>query len=284
MTQTERDPVLVGIDGGDSSYQALDWACAHAAALRVGIRLVHAFVWPQLRVRTGQTSSAPGLRYAAEKLLAEAEVRARAQGCRDVESLLVDGFVTAVLTNASRAARMLVLGGRGMTQTLGLLVGSTAYDLTSLASCPVVVLRPGGLESLHTDHVGTRAVVAGYDGSVPAERAVAFAAETAAARGWGLHIVLVHPPGPADTRQDMIHHGLMELVLGWREDWPNVVIDHEVRRAHSASAALIDASRHAELVVVGSRGAGGFVGLLLGSTSRAVLAHATRPVAVVPLR
>lgn len=53
-------------------------------------------------------------------------------------------------------------------------------------------------------------------------------------------------------------------------------------RHDGASAALLDAARHAWLVVVGDRGTGGFRGLLLGSVAEHVARHATCPVAVVP--
>jgi nucleotide-binding universal stress UspA family protein len=277
------DPVVVGIDGSDSCDDALDWACSHAQALGLGLRLVHAFVWPLLRVRTGPSDVAPGLRAAAEKMLADAESRAKKLGCDDVSSQLVEGFPTPVLAKASESAHTVVLGGRSLGQVLGLLVGSRAYDLSSLASCPVVVLRPGGVSSATEAKTDDPVVVVGYDGSLPGERAVDFALETAQARGWRLHIVIVRPPQQEENRDEIVHHGLDELLVGWREHHPSVAIDHEVRRGRSATAALVDAARGAELVVVGSRGAGGFAGLLLGSTCRAVLAHASCPVAVVPV-
>jgi nucleotide-binding universal stress UspA family protein len=50
----------------------------------------------------------------------------------------------------------------------------------------------------------------------------------------------------------------------------------------NASAALLDAAEAADLVVVGSRGLGGFKGLVLGSVSHHVAHHSTCPVIVLP--
>jgi nucleotide-binding universal stress UspA family protein len=71
-----------------------------------------------------------------------------------------------------------------------------------------------------------------------------------------------------------------ESIAGWGEKYPDVVVRPHVLDAHPVDA-LIEHSRGAELVVVGSRGRGGFRGLLLGSVSQGVLHHAHCPVMVV---
>lgn len=62
---------------------------------------------------------------------------------------------------------------------------------------------------------------------------------------------------------------------------PGVTINGEVIESITSSAALIDRSGRCELVVMGCRGLGGFTGMILGSTSQAMLHHARSPVAVI---
>ena len=76
------------------------------------------------------------------------------------------------------------------------------------------------------------------------------------------------------------HRLLAERLAGWGEKYPDVPVQRLVTRCRPA-ATLIEQSQHAQLVVVGSRGRGGLVGLLLGSVSHALLHHAGYPVAVV---
>ena len=73
---------------------------------------------------------------------------------------------------------------------------------------------------------------------------------------------------------------MAESLAGWREKYPDVDVREHVIRALPAEA-LIGESEGADLLVVGSRGRGGFGGLLLGSVSHTVLQHAHCPVAVV---
>jgi nucleotide-binding universal stress UspA family protein len=124
---------------------------------------------------------------------------------------------------------------------------------------------------------------------------VRFATDEAARLGTGLTIVHslppmtvagAHPgtPVPVDF-PELVAAGRRrfdEAVAGWADTYPKVAITSHFSR-QSPAWALVEASAGAALTVVGSRGHGGFSGLLLGSVSRHLLHHAAGPVAVVPI-
>jgi nucleotide-binding universal stress UspA family protein len=83
-----------------------------------------------------------------------------------------------------------------------------------------------------------------------------------------------------DTALDAARDTVGDRIARWTEKYPDVETRVVATRAHAA-AGLVELSRTARLVVVGSRGRGGFAGHLLGSVSQAVLHHADSPVAVV---
>ncbi|MFI6234466.1 universal stress protein [Micromonospora sp. NPDC050784] len=137
-----------------------------------------------------------------------------------------------------------------------------------------------------------RPVVAGVDGSPSSLVAAEHAARAALLRSRPLLLVhgYLHPSGygvplnpydigvpvPSEEAQKMLERTAAELT----GRWPGLAV--EVRQvAGGPGATMIEESRRAELVVVGSRGLGGFAGLLLGSVGVQVAAHAHCPVLVV---
>lgn len=195
----------------------------------------------------------------------------------------------AALVAASEHAGVVVVGNRGCGGFTGLLLGSVGVELAAHAACPVVIVR-------HDDRsAGPEAgrVVVGIDGSHDAEHALQFAFEQASYRNAGLTALHAYQwpastgPGdmlplaydPDDLRDDE-RRTLSESTSGWAEKYADVDIRHTVVRGRPA-AVLIEASAGAELLVVGSRGRGGFKGLLLGSVSQAAIHHAACPVAVI---
>jgi nucleotide-binding universal stress UspA family protein len=153
--------------------------------------------------------------------------------------------------------------------------------------CPVVVIR-GGAEDLEG-----KPVVVGVDGSPASEAAIAFAYDEASRLG--VPLIALHTWTDTITAaafamapyavdwfevQNEELRLLAERLAGWQEKYPDVQVQRVLTRDHPARS-LIDQAREAQLVVVGSRGRGQVAGLLLGSTSQALLHHAPCPLVIV---
>ena len=177
----------------------------------------------------------------------------------------------------------------GATGTRGLIshLGSTLLAVASHGHGAIVVVR-----GTDTEERATQPVVVGVDGSAVGDAAVAAAFAEAAERRSGLLALhtrsdldrsvfygadVVFPTAEYESDEGAL---LAERLAGWQEKYPDVVVRRTVELA-SPAAALTELSKSAQLVVVGSRGRGGFTGLLLGSTSNALVQHAQCPVMVV---
>jgi len=280
-------PIVVGVDGSASSTAAVRWAAAEAARHRVPLKLVHAYLLPS-RGYPEVVLSGYEVRRALEEQgrqwLAEAEAVAR--GTADVEvsvSLEHSGAAGAMVWESKRA-RLVVLGSRGLGGFTGMIVGSVAVAVVAHGECPVVVVRE--------EAPAEGPVVVGIDGSPASEQAIGFAFEAASMRDTTL--VAVHAwsefavDGPFGDRitadwaqvEDEERRVLAERLAGWQEKFPDVRVDRVVVRERPARA-LLTLAAGAALVVVGSRGRGGFKGMLLGSTSQTLVHHAPCPLAVV---
>jgi nucleotide-binding universal stress UspA family protein len=256
--------IVVGIDGSAQADSAIRWAAAEAAVRDAGLRLVHAFVWPLFAVPLGASDVAPGLRAMADQVVTDASNLAnKIEPGVPATAERIDGFPSPVLLNASEKAELIVIGGRGLGPMLGVLVGSTGLDLAAHARCPVVVVRPD-----HAPEAGGHVVV-GYDGSSASRAAVDFAFDFAWRHRLVTRIVAVGIPD----------HEIQRLGPVAASDDPATEL---IQVSGNPAAELLRWSEDAQLLVVGSRGRGGFTGLLLGSVSQAVLHHGHCPVAVIP--
>ncbi|MGA0894062.1 MAG: universal stress protein [Ilumatobacteraceae bacterium] len=135
-----------------------------------------------------------------------------------------------------------------------------------------------------------RTVVVGVDGSEGAQRALRFAIDEAAAHDW--RVMLVHgvdvglsaadPYGGGAVLEQLQQSGRTALDAAAAEVVKAGLEASTKLEVGSPAYALIDAAKGAAMLVVGSRGHGGFMGLLLGSVSSACVHHAHCPIVVVP--
>jgi nucleotide-binding universal stress UspA family protein len=142
-----------------------------------------------------------------------------------------------------------------------------------------------------------KTIVVGVDGSEGGKAALEFAVEEAALRGARLKVVTAWEIPPAvvaglaadsgffdQSLMEARQHAeaiVAEAVARAAQLQPSVVLEPRVVEGHEAKT-LLEEAKDASLIVVGSRGHGGFTGLLLGSISQQVVNHARCPVTVVP--
>lgn len=284
MTSPETaSPVVVGIDGSSASRSALAWAARWAGHFGHPVRLLTA---EQMR------TTSPLVRDQVQQDI-KAKLRAEAAAIGDENARLVISADVAwvgpaeALIEASRTATLVVVGNRGIGGWYGLTLGSVSDAVSSHAHCPVVVV-PDGMQPdrLHGE------VVLGIDGSPESIDAAEFAFAQAARLStrlravhvrtapnvFGASITALSDRGPLPSEEEAERMRWMLNPL--RAEWPDVIVE-ERYLAGDPARSLADEGRDAAIVVVGSRGSGGFPGLLLGSTSRDLLQIMPCAVAVV---
>lgn len=291
MTQLSLDGrVVVGVDGSPESENALRWAATRAKARGQGLTVLAAqrpFAGTRVGALVGKLAGGEDWAQIRKRLAdACAPLSQRYDGL-DVDSRVVAATPADALIEASEVAALVVLGTRGLGGVKAKLLGSVADAVATGARGPVVVV-PDGFDTAPSAPVVVG--IADGDGSLDAQR---FAVQEALAderslrgvRAWDR--TAMPPPGdPAEadatagviSRETALAERAMAAVTAGHEG-----LRHTVRVVRGDPAeALIEASYDAALVVVGRRGLGTVAGMLLGSTSRAVLARASCPAAVVP--
>jgi nucleotide-binding universal stress UspA family protein len=279
-------PIIVGVDGSPSSNEAVRWAAQEATRQHAPLLLVLADVIPLgylpgngfYQTEIDKQAMAGRATLAEAKLLAEGTASSV-----DVQTEFVTGSAIQTLLDRSKDARMLAVGSRGLGAFRSSLLGSVSTALAMHAHCPVAVIRDARVGA--TPDAGS--VVVGIDGSATSVHAIGIAFDQASKRG--VELVAVH--AWMDTSQfalegvdgqiaeDTEAAVFSESLAGWHDQYPDVgvrrvlVKDRPVRQ-------LLEESATAQLLVVGSHGRGGFTGMLLGSTSRALLHTAECPIIV----
>ena len=287
--------LVVAFDGTPGAEMALDWA---AAASRRGGRpltLVHCVEMAAVPIDPIYDPEAlpSEVRDDAKAILDGGVKRASAVTKPSlVDSAIVVGSAAAELVLASKDADLVVIGSRGRGRMASGLLGSASYAVAAHALCPVVVVRGGWSVYPDSDHP----VIVGVDDSGASHRAVAWAADVAAEAGAPLRIIAIgrlhSPEGWAyveDSQAGTKHsHVVRDKAMGFADRardralalHPQLEIETEALYGQAGHVLAVNAV-HAGLLVVGSRGRGGFAGLLLGSVSHTVIHEASCPVMVV---
>jgi nucleotide-binding universal stress UspA family protein len=272
-------PVVVGYDISATSQPAFDWALQEATRRDLPLALVVSRGVLYAAAPTVGAAS-PWPYDISGELVEQAKSFAaeRAPGM-DIKIISAFGSPASVLVNASGKASLVVVGRRHHTALGEAVAGSTSTQVVAHAECPVVVVDQEYAAAPDAP------IVVAVDGSPGNEAALAFAFERAAALS--APVVAVHAwwldvPGRVGgswLSEDQVEElrkaeqaVLDHAVSGWAEKFPQVAVRKVLTRDLPVDAVLAEAG-DAQLVVVGSRGHGGFAGLVLGSVSQGLLHH-----------
>ena len=281
--------ILVGVDGSHASYKATWWAANYAKHAGLTLQIVCAYSLPSYAaVSFDATYTAMGDDNAAhsdaQEILSKAKAIADEQGV-EAATLIVTGDPASVFVELSRNYNLIVIGNRGKGGLAERLLGTTSSSLPAYAYCPIVVVPytddDGNL--MHLNNTITKVAV-GSDESKWGLKALEIAADFADAWGAELDVISAVPNMKGSEDEGVMASFKEDLdvrIKPLEESHPNLTINKQIVPG-PAVGALTKASYDHDVVVVGSRGRGGFTGLLLGSTSQGLLQHAVGPVYVVP--
>ncbi|MFF7451550.1 MULTISPECIES: universal stress protein [unclassified Streptomyces] len=287
-------PLVVGVDGSDSSLVAVDWAVDEAARLGLPLRLVNASKWERYEgpALPGDLDRTPG-RVLVENILGAAVERARRRnpGVQVTGEALGDEPADALLREGHNAS-LLVTGSRGRGEVTGLLLGSVSLAVAARANCPVIVIR-GDKAGLAGSH---ERILLGVGDHATSGEAVRFAFREAEARACALDVVRAwrcpahetadHPllaGDPAHQHEEEASAVLDAVLRDAVREHPDVRV-HRATAEGPARKVLLKRSAAADLVIIGAKRRHGHYGLQLGPVGHTLLHHAECPVAVVPER
>jgi len=289
----KRHGIVVGVDGSAASNHAVCWAVREAAMRHVPLTLAHMVnaavpMYPAMPLSLGiAVWQEDEGRQILEQAVKMAEDVLKSDPRIAIKSELRCSPPVPTLVELSQEAEMVVVGSHGRGAVARVVLGSVSSGVVQRASCPVAIIHDEDPSQTHPAHLDQAPVLVGIDGSPASELATAIAFDEASRRG--VELVALHAwsdievfelPGldwPA-VKSDA-ERSLAERLAGWGERYPDVTV-HRLVVCDRPARQLIEQSKSAQLVVLGSHGRGGFTGMLLGSVSNAVVHSIRTPVIV----
>ncbi|HET8560739.1 MAG TPA: universal stress protein [Marmoricola sp.] len=285
-------PVVVGVDATDDGDRALHFAVQEALRLHRPLRVVHAIVEDRALVPLAPllpVAYPPSAIDIGKRIVDSAVRLAEHLGGEDlvVDEILAHGSRREVVLEHAEGAHEIVLGRRHSTLAR-VATGSTTSAVAAHSPCPVVLVP-----SVWRSDIVRHRVVAGLDGSSAAEKVLDHAFEAAEARDATLSLLCAWRPEAAydaaigarvhaDEWTREAQRRIAEISAGARADHPDIPVA-TIAEYELTATALTEASRSADLLVLGRTGQGGPFGLMLGSVTHALLRTAECPLAIVPV-
>ena len=282
MNASDPETILVGVDGSQSSIEALVWAATLGHGL--GTRVTAAMAWEypaRFALPRGGHPDRPADE-TDQQVVEQLEQIVEQSGLENVECRALRGPAHDALQRWSTRPeiRMLVLGTRGLGPIAGLLLGSVSRSLLFKTTRPLVLVPR------RTSPVRVGRLVVGLDGSPISEGVAAWSAKLCSDLDASATIVRCVDPGlehSSERLDEIMTRSQLSFEIeccgvfrGLRVDHQPLAINGDPRRCLVETAE----GEKAGLLVVGQRGTGQFAGL--GGTASYLVRHSPLPLAIIP--
>lgn len=283
--------IVVGVDESQGAAQALRWAIAEGELHDAEVTAVMAwgYLAPQVSIMGESIAPLHVEIDAVETLHASIASAVGADRASLVRAQVVCDLPARALIEASEDADLLVVGARGVGGYRALLLGSVSQHCLHHATTPIAVVRD---DSRDREPTGCERIVVAVDGSGPAQRALRWALHEGRLRKAAVEVVNAWQPpyigyypyggesfdpsfGEAASRR------VIDDALAAEDTTGLVAPVTRLSIRGRPADSICDASKGADVLVLGSRGLGGVRRALLGSVATTVTHHASRPVVVV---
>ncbi|MFB6706751.1 universal stress protein [Streptomyces sp. NPDC056333] len=278
--------VIVGVDGSKPARRAALWAAAEAARRDSPLHIVHATDTDRRALYLSE-ESIDHVRNAGHELLQDtgAAIRDQYPGVHITTELSRSSTVPSLHRTAGLRGTV-VVGNRGLGGFESLMLGSVGLKVAAGATTPVIVVR--GIEKGDEAGVVLAAIRDEHDGEC-----ARYAAREAELRRASLRLLhvwnVLESAGPAVTMLDdvegiageQVHH-LTAVADVIRDEFPALTVQADAEGSLTVAGVLVEASHHADLLVMGGRRSPGYLGRTLGRTTHSLLHHAHCPVQLIP--
>ncbi|MFE0579657.1 MULTISPECIES: universal stress protein [unclassified Streptomyces] len=282
----EPGPVVVGVDGSEPARQAALWAAGEAERRGRPLRIVYG-ADTDGRALYASAETIERVRAAGRELLDETVVAVKdTYPGLVVTTELSRGDAAAGLHRAAGLRGTIVVGNRGLGGFSSLMLGSVGLKVAAGARTPVIVVRGTGSGPEN----GT--VLAGVRDAhdLDCVRHAAHEAELRKAELRLLHVwnvlqsvgdVVTMMDDLTEIADEYVRH-LTAVTEQIRREFPDLTVRADAEKSTSVAAALVEASRHADLLVMGGRRASAYLGPTLGRHTHSLVHHSHCPVLLVP--
>ncbi|MCX5309142.1 universal stress protein [Streptomyces sp. NBC_00160] len=286
VSGSELGSVVVGVDGSEPARQAALWAAGEAERRGRPLHIVYG-ADTDGRALYASVETIERVRVAGRELLDEIAAAVKKQHPGLVATTEFGrGDPVASLHRAAGRRGTIVVGNRGLGGFNSLLLGSVGLKVAAGAKTPVIIVRgtESGAES------GT--VLAGVRDERDLD-CVRYAAREAELRKAELRLLQVwnvlQSVGDVMTMMDDIKEiadeyvrQLTALTERIRREFPDLSVRADAEKSASVAGVLVEASRHADLLVMGGRRASAYLGPTLGRHTHSLVHHSHCPVLLIP--